>query len=76
MICLTVYCGGQSARPAQQPWRFSTNYLTNRYLMDEEAVNARCRQVMGTVHGIEVLPFCCPDISADTARDLAAFCKG
>ncbi|MEO8443871.1 MAG: hypothetical protein ABI567_02565 [Gammaproteobacteria bacterium] len=28
---------------------------------------ARCRQVMGTIHGTEVSPMCCPDISRDTA---------
>lgn len=37
---------------------------------------ARCRQVMGTIHGTEIFPMCCPDISRDTARDIAAFCKG
>jgi acetyl esterase/lipase len=36
---------------------------------------ARCRQVMGTIHGTEVFPMCCPDISRDTARDLAGFCR-
>ena len=36
---------------------------------------ARCRQVMGTIHGTEVFPMTCPDISRDTARDLAAFCR-
>jgi acetyl esterase/lipase len=39
-------------------------------------VPARCRQVMGTMHGTEVFPTACPDISHDTARDLAAFCRG
>jgi acetyl esterase len=39
-------------------------------------VSARCRQVMGTVHGTEVFPMMCTDISRDTARDLAAFCAG
>jgi acetyl esterase len=39
-------------------------------------VPARCRQVMGTMHGTEVLPILCPEISQDTARDLAAFCRG
>jgi acetyl esterase len=33
---------------------------------------ARCRQVMGTIHGTEIF-LACPDISRDTARDLAAF---
>jgi len=40
----------------------------------EAGVTARCRQVMGTIHGTEIFPICCPDISRDTARDLAAFC--
>ena len=39
-------------------------------------VPARCRQVMGTIHGTEIFPVCCPEISRDTARDIAAFCKG
>ncbi len=37
---------------------------------------ARCRQVMGTVHGGDVFVTPCPDISRDTARDIAAFCEG
>lgn len=44
-------------------------------LLLSAGVSARCRQVMGTVHGVEIFPICCPDISRDTARDLAAFCK-
>jgi acetyl esterase len=36
---------------------------------------ARCRQVMGTIHGTEIF-LACPDISRDTARDLAAFARG
>jgi acetyl esterase len=43
-------------------------------LLLEAGVSARCRQVMGTMHGTEVFPIACPDISRDTARDLAAFC--
>jgi acetyl esterase len=39
-------------------------------------VNARCRQMMGTMHGTELFPIVCPDITHDTARDLAAFCRG
>jgi len=38
-------------------------------------VPARCRQVMGTMHGTEIFTIACPEISRDTARDLAAFCK-
>jgi acetyl esterase len=34
-------------------------------------VTARCREVMGTVHGIEILTSCAPDISANTANDIA-----
>jgi acetyl esterase len=35
---------------------------------------ARCRQVMGTIHGTEIF-LACPEISRDTARDLAAFAR-
>jgi acetyl esterase len=37
-------------------------------------VPARCRQVMGTTHAIETFSTVCPEISRDTAPDLAAFC--
>ena len=43
-------------------------------LLIANGVAARCRQVMGTIHGTEVIPMCCPDISRDTARDIAGFC--
>lgn len=39
-------------------------------------VAARARQVMGTIHGTEIFSICCPDISRDTARDIAAHCRG
>jgi acetyl esterase len=39
-------------------------------------VPARARMSMGTMHGTEVFPLVCPEISADTARDIAAFAKG
>jgi len=45
-------------------------------LLLEAGVPARCRQVMGTSHGTEILIIACPDISRDTARDLAAFANG
>ena len=45
-------------------------------LLLESGVPARCRQVMGTMHGTEVFPMLCTDISRDTARDLAALAKG
>ena len=37
-------------------------------LLLRAGVPARCRQVMGTIHGTEVFPMTCPDISRDTAR--------
>ena len=45
-------------------------------LLLEAGVPARGRQVMGTSHGTEVFVVACPEISRDTARDLAAFCRG
>lgn len=44
-------------------------------LLLRAGVDARCRQVMGTIHGTEVFPLACPDISRDTASDLANFCR-
>ena len=44
-------------------------------LLLRNGVPARCRQSMGTVHGTEIFALACPDISRDTARDLAAFCR-
>jgi acetyl esterase len=40
-----------------------------------EGVEARCRQVMGTIHGTEIFPLACPDISRDTAANIADFCQ-
>ena len=45
-------------------------------LLLESGVPARCRQVMGTIHGTEIFPIACPDVSRDTARDLAALAIG
>ncbi|HVA03768.1 MAG TPA: alpha/beta hydrolase [Acidimicrobiales bacterium] len=39
------------------------------------SVDARCRQVMGTIHGTEMLPMMCPDISHDTALSIADFAR-
>lgn len=39
-------------------------------------VPARGRMVLGTMHGTEIFTIACPEISRDTARDLAAFCRG
>jgi len=36
---------------------------------------ARCRQVMGTIHGTEIFAVSCPDISRDTASDIANFAR-
>ncbi|MBV8461780.1 MAG: alpha/beta hydrolase [Acidimicrobiales bacterium] len=38
-------------------------------------VPARCRQMMGTMHGTEIFSIACPDVSRDTARDIAAFTR-
>jgi len=38
-------------------------------------VPARCRQVMGTIHGTEIFPMVCPDISRETAVAIADFCR-
>jgi acetyl esterase/lipase len=38
-------------------------------------VPARCRQMMGTMHGTEIFAIACPDVSRDTARDIAAFAR-
>jgi acetyl esterase/lipase len=43
-------------------------------LLMHNGVRARCRQVMGTIHGTEIFPTCCPDISQATASDIANFC--
>jgi acetyl esterase len=45
-------------------------------LLLQAGVPARARQVMGTMHGTEIFTIACPEISRDTARDLAAFCTG
>lgn len=42
----------------------------------EAGVAARCRQVMGTIHGTEIFAIACPDVSRSTAVDIAAFAKG
>ncbi len=44
-------------------------------LLIANGVRARCRQVMGTIHGTDILPMCCPDISLATVRDIVAFCR-
>ncbi|MFT7246814.1 MAG: acetyl esterase [Candidatus Azotimanducaceae bacterium] len=39
-------------------------------------VKTRCRQANGTIHGTEIFPVACPDVSRDAARDIAALAKG
>jgi acetyl esterase len=45
-------------------------------LLLRAGVQARCRQVMGTIHGTEVFPIACPEISRDTAIAIASFARG
>ncbi len=44
-------------------------------LLLKSGVAARARQVMGTVHGTEIFAITCPDISRDTASDIANFAR-
>jgi acetyl esterase/lipase len=44
-------------------------------LLLQADVPARCRQMMGTMHGTEIFAIACPDVSRDTARDIAAFAR-
>jgi acetyl esterase len=44
-------------------------------LLLRAGVPARCRQVMGTIHGTEIFPMFCPDISSDTAAAIADFAR-
>ena len=45
-------------------------------LLLQAGVSATCRQVMGTIHGTEIFPMTCPEVSRETARSLADFCRG
>jgi acetyl esterase/lipase len=44
-------------------------------LLLRAGVRARCRQVMGTIHGTEIFVPMCPDISRETAASIADFCR-
>jgi acetyl esterase/lipase len=44
-------------------------------LLLQAGVAARCRQQMGTMHGTEIFTIACPDVSRDTARDIAGFAR-
>jgi acetyl esterase len=42
-------------------------------LLLRAGVPARCRQVMGTIHGTEIFSLACPDVSWDTAASIGQF---
>ena len=44
-------------------------------LLLRAGVPARCRQLMGTIHGTEIFALACPDISRETAASIAQFCR-
>ena len=44
-------------------------------LLNRAGVPARCRQLMGTSHGIEIFLPACPDVSRYTAADIARFAR-
>jgi acetyl esterase/lipase len=44
-------------------------------LLLRAGVPARCRQVMGTIHGTEIFAISCPEISRETAASIAQFCR-
>jgi acetyl esterase len=44
-------------------------------LLLASGVSARCRQMMGACHAVEILPVICPDIGHSTASDIADFAR-
>jgi len=44
-------------------------------LLTRAGVPARCRQMMGTTHAADLFAIACPDISRDTASDIANFAR-
>jgi len=44
-------------------------------LLQRAGVAARCRQIMGTIHGTEIFSIACPEISRDGAAHLARFAR-
>lgn len=44
-------------------------------LLLRAGVTARCREIKGTIHGTEVFPMVCPDISREAAANIATFCR-
>ena len=57
---------------------FDQNESSIRFyrLLLSAGVPASCRQLIGTSHAIEVFPAVCPDVSRETARSIADFCRG
>lgn len=45
-------------------------------LLLRAGVPARCKELMGTTHATEIGVIVCPEISRDTAREMAAFARG
>ena len=45
-------------------------------LLLEAGVLAQCRQLMGTSHAADTMSILCPEISRETARSIASFCRG
>lgn len=43
--------------------------------LNEAGVQARCRQVMGTIHGSEIFSVSCPDVATETAASIAHLAK-
>lgn len=44
-------------------------------LLQRADVPSRCRVLLGTIHGTEVVSIACPDVSKDTAASIALFCR-
>ena len=46
------------------------------HLLVSAGVPARCRNLVGTTHGVEIFNVACPDISRDTAQSIADLARG
>jgi acetyl esterase/lipase len=44
-------------------------------LLLRSGVSARCQQLMGMVHGVDIIPVLVPDVSKETAASIARFCR-
>ena len=62
------------------PTKFAHLVLSTRHyeqqiefyrLLVRAGVPARCRNMIGTTHGLEIFSVACPEISADTAQSIA-----